>query len=333
MSPTSSTTPRAAVAVDVGGTAIKTAVVTLDGQVAHRAQRPTPQNDPQAVIDQIAASIEELTGLVEAGQISGVAPGELTDTVGVCVPGIVDEDNGIGVWSVNLGWENLPVAQKVRELTGRPVVVGHDVKSGAIGEYTWGELGADGVKDGFYIAVGTGIYLVTLLNGTPLGPHPWTGEVGQLPIPDPDNPGGMTIAEQVCSAAGMANRMHRADPVACPAGSGAKEVFDLAAAGNATAARIIDEGLDVLASAIGNAVALVGPLPFVIGGGLCLAGDAFFGPLKDKVKVLTANGPGQPALLPACCGNLSQALGCAARAFRADGVQPLPPLRDHRPGR
>lgn len=309
-----------ALAADVGGTFIKFAIIGADGSIATEGQRPTPQNDPEGVMTAVADGVQELIDAVAQGEVPGVTTDNLTPTVGVAVPGIVDEERGIGLYSVNLGWTDLPIGEVVSKRLGRPVSLGHDVRSGALGEFMWGALAGVNPKHGFYLAIGTGIYSVTLIDGKALCPHPWTGEVGQAPIAHPDGGDETIVAEQACSAAALAQRVRALEPGLLADDAGAKEVFELADQGNATAKRVIESGISILADTIAQGVYLMGPVPVVIGGGLSQAGEEFFRPLRVAVAARTP-GSGAPDILPAVLKNLSQAMGCAARAFTADGVE------------
>src|SRR4051794_35646000 len=93
---------RVAVALDVGGTAIKCALVNPDGQVRDASRRPTgAERGPAAVVATIVALAGELCAQARAGGLDPVA-------IGVAIPGVVDEATGIARWSANLGLRDVP---------------------------------------------------------------------------------------------------------------------------------------------------------------------------------------------------------------------------------
>src|SRR5690606_17711942 len=90
-------------AFDVGGTDIKSALFADDGTVLGLNRTPTRSGgeDPaRALVDRLAVLADELRD-----QHPDVVP----EAVGLVVPGIVDADGGVAVFSSNLGWRNAPM--------------------------------------------------------------------------------------------------------------------------------------------------------------------------------------------------------------------------------
>ncbi|MER7080465.1 ROK family protein, partial [Saccharopolyspora kobensis] len=119
-----------AIAVDVGGTEMKAALVAVD---RHRAEplrwlrRPTPRGaDGAETAELVVAAVAELVAELRVGASA--------DAVGVVVPGAVDEDRGIGVYSANLGWSDVPLRDMLAERIDLPVSLGHDVRAGGLAE-------------------------------------------------------------------------------------------------------------------------------------------------------------------------------------------------------
>ncbi|HEY4019451.1 MAG TPA: ROK family protein, partial [Pseudonocardiaceae bacterium] len=122
-------------AVDVGGTDIKSALLSADAagggelSVLTRLRRPTPRGaDGDATAKGIVRTVAELVG-----ELGAQSPTGGIDAVGVVVPGVVDA--GVGVFSANLGWRDFPFAAALGEAIDRPVVFGHDVASGGLAEH------------------------------------------------------------------------------------------------------------------------------------------------------------------------------------------------------
>jgi N-acetylglucosamine repressor len=59
--------------------------------------------------------------------------------IGVGTPGLVNSSDGIVIKAVNLDWENLPLADLLRERYSRPVYVLNDSQAAAMGEYHYGQ--------------------------------------------------------------------------------------------------------------------------------------------------------------------------------------------------
>ncbi|MYR57589.1 ROK family protein, partial [Streptomyces sp. SID625] len=101
---------RHVIALDVGGTGMKAALVDENGGLLHQARRPTGrERGPDAVVEGILGFAAELRahGAERFGEPAAAA--------GVAVPGIVDEDEGVAAYAANLGWRDVPL----RDLLGR----------------------------------------------------------------------------------------------------------------------------------------------------------------------------------------------------------------------
>ncbi|RRD25630.1 ROK family protein [Actinomyces bowdenii] len=321
---------RCALGIDVGGTAIKAVLCDARGALLSSLERPTPR-DLAGLKTEVGRAVAELRGRIRSGQVrhrgeDGGAGGPVVDQedlvppVGLAVPGIVREPEGIAVHSANLGWRDLPMRDLMEEELGLPVVLSHDVRAGAWAEGRWGAGGTDFL----YLAIGTGIASVLVLNGSPVDGGGWAGEVGLMPVPDPDHPGASARLESVASASAMARRRAAALPgglegapgraVLCEGSLGVLRAME---AGDERAARVWGTALDALAGLITTGALLLGPLDVVIGGGLARAGqERLLTPLRQRVSRRLELVP-VPRVLPAALGPWSQALGSAGRAMAA----------------
>src|SRR5262249_31801230 len=133
------------IALDVGATRIKAALVAPDGSRRAELRRRTARADgPDAVLRQIADV---------AAEIAGHRDGLDLPARGIAVPGTVDPA-GL-VTAVNLGWQQVNVGDLISARLDIPVAVVNDAHAGAIGE---GDLGAArGTRDYLYVSLGTGI--------------------------------------------------------------------------------------------------------------------------------------------------------------------------------
>lgn len=290
----------AAIGIDVGGTDTKAVVCDVDGRVHDRVTAPTP---PGAV-----GLLDHLAALVD--QLAARADGPLVATVGVCVPGIVDDERQLAVLSTNLGWRDLPLATRLADRIGRPAVLGHDVRAGGLAELRWGA--GKGHESLMFVAVGTGIATALLLDGRPVVSGGYAGESGHALVPDPDG-GRPVLLEQVASAAAIARRWSARS--GRPA-EGSLTVFGAAADGDPLAATVIEEAVGSLADVLATQLTLVGPLPIVLGGGLSRAGDVLLTPLRtaiDSRLVLCE----APPVTAAALGSWAGAMGSAALALDA----------------
>lgn len=297
--------PGAAVlAVDVGGTDTKTAVVDEAGVVREVLRRTTP-HDGVRTGERVVDEIVEV-----AAELGARHPGVVPTALGLVVPGVVDDERGVGVWSENLGWRDMPFADVASARLGMPVSLGHDVAAAG-----WAELqrgAAAGYRDALVVTLGTGIAAAVLLDGRPHRGGGMAGEIGHARVADgPDCVcGGRGCLEAVASAAAIARRYTAATgtPVA-----GSREVLAAADDGDRAARAVWDEALDALALGLSHAVALLAPQVIVLGGGLSHAGDALLAPLGRRLDdLLTFHR--RPVLLRARLGGDAGVLGAALRA-------------------
>ncbi|WP_147917686.1 ROK family protein [Ruania zhangjianzhongii] len=283
-----------ALGVDIGGTAIKIGRVAADGTLSDARQVPTPR-DPEVLADLIVAE-------------AAATPAE---AIGVVSPGIVDEQQGVVVFSANLGWRDLPLRQLLSARLAAPVVTGHDVRAGALAESRWGA----GEPDLLFLPLGTGLASALITGGRIRGTG-WAGEIGQILVPDPDGTGRVPL-ERICAAGALARRYAAATGTTDTSG-GARAVFARAAAGDRSAQQVLDSAIETLADLLAATAGLLGPVPLVLGGGLAEAGDALLDPLR---AALAARLPvdAMPPLRRARLGQWAGCLGAAALAMTPGG--------------
>jgi glucokinase len=172
---------RHVIALDVGGTGMKAALVGTEGALLHQTRRATGrERGPEAVVDDILDFAAELRtyGTERFGEPAAAA--------GVAVPGIVDEERGIAAYSANLGWRDVPLRELLgTRLGGVPVALGHDVRTGGLAE---GRIGAGRGADRFlFVPLGTGIAGAIGIGGrVEAGAHGFAGEIGHIVV----RPGG-----------------------------------------------------------------------------------------------------------------------------------------------
>jgi glucokinase len=294
------------VALDVGGTEVKGALVDRSAYPVHAESRPTNR---QAGVEAVVSAVEAFGAeLVErAGR-------DRVRAVGLVVPGLVDSRNGVARYSVTLGWRDLPLRDRFSANLGLPVALDHDVRAGALAE---GLLGAArGCDDFLFLPVGTGIAGGMVLDGRPYaGSGTAAGEIGHTPV----SPGGerCTCGQYGClevyaSAAGVVRRYVTASGTSV---NGPDDVIQRASSGDEVAARVWGEAVDALATALASYTLLLDPDLVVIGGGMAGAGQALFGPLGDRLRESLAWRP-PPRLISAELGARAGCLGAAVVAWR-----------------
>jgi glucokinase len=330
------------VALDVGGTGIKCALVDATARVRHTERHPTGRDrGPDAIV---ATILDIAEGLAKTAEQSGLR----ARAAGVVTPGVIDEVAGVAVWSANLGFRDVPLRRLVSDRIGLPAALGHDVRAGGLAE---ARLGAGrGYRHVLAVPIGTGIAAAHVVDGKAFaGAHGAAGEIGHIVV-RPDGPpctcGQRGCLEAIASAAAVARRYaarrDRGSPapridggLSSPGAAemagldsplsikrsrvGADEVARLASAGDPVAAEVWRETVDALADGLLIGLALFDPEVVVIGGGLAEAGDALLVPLKTALLArLTFHR--EPALFRAALGDEAGCLGAGLIALDALAV-------------
>jgi len=295
-------------AVDVGGTRIKAALVTASYDSLAAVTTPTPKDITTDIGGVLEATVTDLL----AAAAKDDRPARVVGC-GVVVPGLVDEARGVGVFSVNLGWRDLPIRDPVASLLGVPTVVGHDVRAGLLAETRLGA--ARGARHALFLPVGTGIAGALLLDGTVISADGRAGELGHLLI-DPAGPpcrcGATGCLEVIASAAAI----EREYAARTGNSAGAEEVAVRASEGDPDAAAVWARAVAALAQAIVATVTITGVDLVLIGGGLAESGPALLDPLRtDVASRMTFLHP--PRLDRAALGVRAGCLGAACLAWDA----------------
>ncbi|MEO5779388.1 ROK family protein [Arthrobacter sp. PAMC25284] len=292
----------AVLAFDVGGTDMKAGIVLATGRIIGLRRMATPRHP----VDTGGAVIEKITEV--ASEYRGLYPGHPVRAAGLIVPGLVDEATGTGILSANLGWKDFPFAERAQAALGLPVAFGHDVGSAGEAEFRFGA--ARGASNAVVLVIGTGIAGAVFVDDRRLTGGGYAGELGHAPVPDPDRPGSTTILEAVGSAGAIASRYCAATGRSV---DGARQVLDLAAAGDPEAYRVWSEAVDALAFSIVQCVSILGTETVVMGGGLSQAGEALLAPLRTRVENLLSIHR-RPRIVPATLGQDAGLIGSALKA-------------------
>ncbi|MDR7319308.1 ROK family glucokinase [Brevibacillus nitrificans] len=277
------------VGVDVGGTAIKMALITPDGELVTKTQEPTPvAQGEDGVLQKIATMAEAL--LEQHGYSKAQALG-----IGVGVPGPIDAKNGIVMQAVNLHWRKpVPLRDKLKALTGLPVAVENDANMAALGEM-WQGAG-QGAEDLVAITLGTGVGGGIIVHGNVVhGVNGVGGEIGHITM----TPGGSICN---CGKTGCletytsATAIIREGKLAASNGTSpvlaaalaehgelkAKDVLDAAKEGDTASLAIVEQATLYLGLALSHLAIMLNPAKIVIGGGVAAAGEFLFSRVRES---------------------------------------------------
>ena len=211
---------------------------------------------PAATVDRVRDLVAEL--------LVGVAAQDVCVGVGVAVAGLVRAADGTVRLAPNLGWEDVPLAELLRDALAAPlpVLVGNEADLGARAEHVRG-VGA-GVDDMLYLSGEVGLGGGIILGGRPLtGAGGYAGELGHMLV----NPRGRACR---CGRSGCWETEIGEDAVlratrALP-GTTLADVFAAAAAGHRPTRRGLERVGRWLGVGIADLVNLLNPELVVFGG-------------------------------------------------------------------
>ena len=311
--------------IDIGGTNLVVGSVAEDGSTAiATASEPTHAEAGATDV------VDRLVGLAER-VIAGTrreVPGAEIMGVGVGAPGPLDTKRGIVLLTPNLGWVDMPLRQLIHDRLGLPAALDNDANCAVLGE--WWVGAAKCARHAIGITIGTGIGGGIILDGRLYhGASDVAGEIGHTTIDTEGRRckcGNYGCLEAYASGPNIALRA--VEEIEAGAESRlsaivggdlgkitAQTVYQAAADGDELALEIVSDTAKFLGVGIGNLLNIFNPEVVVVCGGVTLAGDHLFEPLRRE----TARRAFKPAV--AACrivpGALSGTAGVygAAKAF------------------
>jgi len=291
------------VAVDIGGTQARAALVNPDGRiVARRITATQAEEGVQAALQRIMAIVWEVLGDIPKERILGL---------GVAAPGPLDPWRGVIYNPPNLpGWDKLPLRELWEKEFGLPVYVGNDANLAALGEHRYGA--GQGIRHLAYLTISTGIGGGVIVDGRLLlGAAGLASEVGHMTV-EARGPrckcGNIGCLEVLAAGPAIARegvaalRQGRSPGIKALVGNDlasvtGKVVVEAALAGDAVAREILQRAAFYIGVGIVNLVHLFNPNLVILGGGIAIgAGEALLAPVREVVF---------QRAMPAFCQNLS----------------------------
>jgi glucokinase len=273
------------IALDIGGTQSRVALVNSDAKILKRVSVPTEAGQGYKII---IKSIRELLTDDELARVVGI---------GVAIAGLVRADSGTLVYSPNMpGWLNFPIKQIFADEFGVPIYVGNDASLAAIGEYKYGA--AKDIDNFIYITVSTGIGGGLILDGKLyVGADGYAGEVGHMTI-DPDGPlcvcgmrgcfeamaSGTAIAREARERIAAGDKSSLSDIVDCDLSKiTAATVEQAARSGDGLAKDVMHQAAVNLGIGLSNLIIIFNPDAIVVGGGVSRSNELIFDPARQVV--------------------------------------------------
>jgi glucokinase len=297
---------------------VKAGAVDAFGRIAARVSFPTNAHRPQAELTaDIAASARE------AADKAGARWSDVS-SVGVGMPGTVDDAAGLVRFCCNLGWRNVSLGGDLARLLNKPVRLANDADAAALGEHRFGA--GKKYASSILFTLGTGVGAGIILDGKIFSGFRGAGaELGHTVIMT----GGRECAcgrrgcfEAYASVSALirqtAEAMRRCSgslmhELATPDTADGKTAFAAAERGDGAARGVIERYIGYLSEGIANAVNAFRPEAVIIGGGVSLQGGALLNPLRTECVRRIYGGTEHAPLdfLTAALGNDAGIIGAA----------------------
>ena len=293
-----------ALAIDLGGTQLRAALVNEAGELLSRASLATDvQGGPKAVLKQMLQAADAAGFSKSREQITGC---------GICAPGPLDSDTGtiIGIPTLP-GWEDFPLRAALSEALGLPVVLENDGIAAANGEWKFGA--GRGLSHLVYVTVSTGIGGGVVADGRLMrGRRGMAGHVGHMMI-GRDGPrctcGGHGCFE-ACASGTALNAAARK--------IGFQDSRSLVAAarqGNRAALALLDRESDHLAYGFASLLHLYSPEKLIMGGGVSQALDLMAARIEARMREISMPPFRDVEVVKATLGDDAGLVGAAGLVF------------------
>ncbi|MBU0278214.1 ROK family protein [Gemella sp. zg-1178] len=255
-------------AVDVGGTTIKFAVVDKEKNIIYRQVADTPDNVEKKITDLIVEISKEIRGKYSF------------EKVGISSAGVIDtlRKKVISATPTIKNYIGTDFEKEIGEKLDLEIFVDNDVNCALRGELINGA--ACGLEEVFCVALGTGIggayYAKEILTGSNFG----AGEVGRS-LYDPKT---KTTYEQRASTIALANKIK----AEYDENLSVKDFFVECRNENKDCLRILDEWLEELALGLVNILFILDPKYVVIGGAISKQGEYIINLIERKVREINS---------------------------------------------
>ena len=262
-----------ALAVDVGGTRLRAALVDRKGRVMCRQSLPTPADEGAEAV--VAAIARACFAVLSEDAVTRDLK------IGLCAPGPLDAKRGIALATPTIrGFTGFPLRQAVKDAVGLEVTIENDGPCAALGEWTCGA--GRGTSDFVYVTISTGIGGGIVSGGRLLrGRLGLAGHIGHIPI----KPAGGAICfcgQPGCweaEASGSALQ-RKARSVGF---SSLENAIDGASRDEASAVAFAEAAADDIALGLVAVIHVLSPQRVVIGGGVANAFDVLAPLIKSRV--------------------------------------------------
>ena len=300
-----------AIALDIGGTGIKYALVDEKGDI-------TKENIIPTETDGVALSVNLVTVIKECLDFA-ISNDLKIAGIGIGVPSVVDDGNIL--FANNLPAINNKNLPELLKQFGLPVFVENDANMMALGESRYGA--AKGLSDIVFLTIGTGVGGALILNGKLYGGYHNRGtELGHI-IVDANGSEctcgtarGCLEAHVSVSALLKKYKSLFAGESMCPANVDGRYVVERYLENQPEAIETMEDHFHYLSLGIASFINVFAPQKVIIGGGISEAGDFYIDRIRElAMKTAMRETSEFTTIDRASLGNKAGFMGAAALVF------------------
>lgn len=308
------------IGIDLGGTNIAAGIVDENGKILFKKSVPTgASRDKEQIIDDIALLCRDLAD--DAGLTL-----EDIDSIGIAVPGGVDEKSGVILFTPNIPFSGINICEILSsKLDGKKIGLANDANAATLAEVLCGA--AKGADNAVMITLGTGVGGGIVIDKKIYsGSNGLAAEIGHFVIQmggEKCGCGRRGCFEAYASATALI-RMTKEELGKCFMSGeptlmaeskkiSARTSFDAYKQGDKPAARVIEQYTTALANGISSLINIFQPDVFIIGGGVSGEKQFLIDLLQPKVDAedFARTAKKRTRLCTAACGNDAGIIGAA----------------------
>jgi glucokinase len=304
------------IGIDIGGTKIAGGIVTDDGKVVSREERPTPIKDGGKRI---------LLEAIEVAKLLKARSDQPVERVGIGAGGQIDAVQGLVFSATDVipGWKGIRIAEVFSETLGIPAAADNDVNVLALAETRFGAARHCGNGTVVFLALGTGVGGALMTRGgLHHGAHWSGGEFGHILLTmDPDarrdTGGARGTLEAYCSGPGLVETWRELTGSKDAGITGHDVLRDARQNTDGLGSKAIEKTGEYLGFGLVSLANALDPDLIIIGGGLSELGDSLLDPARRILKEHALPGPASCKVVTAQLGQDAAIVGAASLVLRA----------------
>ena len=294
-----------AIAVGVAITPTCTTIATSDlaGRIVEQEEFLT-NPDPDKTLGEVMSLITKLS-VRNRGSI---------EAVGVSLPGLVDPSTGNAVYVPYFKWRDIPIAKKIGEAVGLPVIIDNDANAVALAELWFGRPEVSDARDFILVLVAEGVGTGIIFDGQVYrGQRGAAGEFGHMVIgtqaPVPCSCGNLDCWEAFASERAAVARYMKLSGAEPRPHFGFRELVDRALRGEEHAKAALIETAHYLGIGISNLVVGFSPEAVVVGGEITRAWSLVEDALRETIEHSIRRGLASAQIMPSTLGEKPELRG------------------------